>query len=297
VNDQVGTVDDELGDLARRAIGPRAGSTGTLSAFEPIAGDKQALSRLCERLQGPVYRLAARMLGAGPDAEDATQEILTQAITRLSTFEGRSALLTWVFTIAARHLMRARVRSRETALSPEALADKLDQGLAFAAHATDLNQTDAPVLERELQLECVQGMLFVLSRPERLAYILGDILGASDRVGADICDVTPEAFRQRLARARAELRPLLAERCGLADERFPCRCSTQARAATAAGIIRPDRLRLAKREVEIDPALARADEELGALRRMGRVFDRTAPLAPPRELWTKLVQSFPELLR
>jgi len=236
------------------------------------------------------------MLGPGADAQDATQEILIQAITHLSSFEGRSELMTWVHTIAARHLMRVRARPKESALSPEALAERLDQGLTFAQHATALSATDAPILERELQLECTQGMLFVLSRPERLAYILADVLGASDLVGAEICEVTPAAFRQRLARARAEMRPLLSERCGLADARNPCRCATQARAASGVGLIHADRLRFATRAVERDPAVARADEQLGSLRKMGHVFDCTDPFAVPAELWARLVDACPELL-
>jgi RNA polymerase sigma factor (sigma-70 family) len=248
-------------------------------------------------LQGPVYRLAMRMLGHRADAEDATQEIVIQTVTRLSTFEGRSALMTWVYTIAARHLVRARTRPREQAMSPETLAAHLDEGMALAQHTEVLSAAEAPLLEKELQLECTHGMLLVLSRPERLAFILSDVLGATDRIGAEICDIDPAAFRQRLARARGEMRPLLAERCGLADEKNPCRCEHQARAARAANLIDPSRLRYAKLARESDVDLARADEQLGALRRMSGVFDRGVPLAPPRELWARITSACPELLR
>jgi RNA polymerase sigma factor (sigma-70 family) len=269
-----------LGDLVERATG----------------GDRRALAELCKRLQGPVYRLALRMLGSVDDAQDATQEVLVQAITHLSTFERRSELMTWVYTIAVRHLLRVRARPKETALSPEALAERLDQGLAMAERTPALNATDAPVLERELELECTHGMFLVLSRPERIAYILADVLGATDRIGAEICEITTAAFRQRLARARAQMRPLLAERCGLADERNPCRCQKQARPAVAVGLIRSDRLRFAKHDAELAPELARADEQLGQLRRMGHVFDRGSPLAPPASVWSRLVDAFPDLL-
>jgi RNA polymerase sigma factor (sigma-70 family) len=270
-----------LDDLATRAIG----------------GDAIALRAICERIQGPVYRLALRMLGQPSDAEDATQEIVIKAITRLATFEGRSALITWVYTIAVRHLMRVRIRARETATSADALAAQLDAGLALAAHATPLTAVEAPVLERELQLECTHGMFLVLSRPERIAYILSDVLGATDRIGAAICEIEPAAFRQRLSRARAQMRPLLAERCGLADARNPCRCERQAPVAFAAKLIDPKRLRYAKLAPEHDAALARADDQLGALRLMGSVFDRDAPLAAPRELWAKITHACPDLLR
>jgi RNA polymerase sigma factor (sigma-70 family) len=266
-------------------------------ATQATSGDPAALRALSLRMQGPVYRLALRMLGHRADAEDATQEIMIQAITRLSTFEGRSELMTWVYTIAARHLVRARTRPREQAMSPGALAAHLDEGLRRAPHAEALSATEAPLLEKELQLECTHGMLLVLSRPERLAFILSEVLGATDRIGAEICDVDPAAYRQRLARARAEMRPLLAERCGLADEKNPCRCEHQARAARAANLIDPSRLRYMNLARESDGELARADEQLGLLRRMAGVFDRGTPIAPPAELWARISSACPELLR
>jgi RNA polymerase sigma factor (sigma-70 family) len=266
-------------------------------AARAIAGEAAALRTLCERIQGPVYRLALRMLGNPSDAEDATQEIVIKAITRLVSFEGRSALKTWVYTIAVRHLLRVQEHPRETAMSVDTLAAKLDEGLARSSRVAALTPVEAPVLERELQLECTQGMLLVLSRPERIAYILAEVLGATDRIGADICDIEPAAFRQRLGRARAQMRPLLAERCGLADARNPCRCERQAPVAVAAKLIDPQRLLYAKLATEHDSELARADDQLGALRAMGSVFERDAPLAAPGELWAKITQACPELLR
>ena len=60
------------------------------------------------------------------DARDASQEILVRVVTHLSTFRGESRFLTWVYRIAANHLISAR-RSRVEA-----------QGLTFEAFAADL---------------------------------------------------------------------------------------------------------------------------------------------------------------
>ena len=46
-------------------------------ARRAAAGDSQALSRLVEEVQHPVYRLALRFLGHPEDAKDASQEILS----------------------------------------------------------------------------------------------------------------------------------------------------------------------------------------------------------------------------
>src|SRR5213594_5133324 len=78
-----------LEDLARRAID----------------GDRDALDRLVRDLQGDVYGLALRMLWNREDAEDATQEILVRAVTRLSQFDFRSKLKTWVYRIAVNYIL------------------------------------------------------------------------------------------------------------------------------------------------------------------------------------------------
>lgn len=100
-------------------------------AREAAAGDAQALSRLVEEVQHPVYRLALRFLGHPEDAEDATQEILVRLITHLGQFEGRSQFMTWAYTVAVRQLTRTRKRLIESSVKgAETFAAFLDQGLA-----------------------------------------------------------------------------------------------------------------------------------------------------------------------
>lgn len=48
------------------------------------SGDRQALEELIRRHQGWIYNIAVRMLYHPQDAEDATQETLLKALTRLS---------------------------------------------------------------------------------------------------------------------------------------------------------------------------------------------------------------------
>jgi RNA polymerase sigma factor (sigma-70 family) len=254
-----------------------------------LGGDAAALEELCRRTQGPIYRLALRMLGHVGDAEDATQEILVLVVTHLVEFRGQSKLSTWVYTIASRHLLRFRHSRAELRTAPlDEVAGAIDSGLS-ATHPQDLPEGDVRVLARDVRRTCTQAMLLGLTREERLAVILAEMLGATDRVGADLCDVEPAAFRQRLARARAKLRPILEERCGLAGDDRPCRCERQAAAKQKAG------LRLPVYDDAVDGLLP-AEAELGGLARVGGVFAVEPPPAPRRELWAALRARFPELL-
>jgi RNA polymerase sigma factor (sigma-70 family) len=274
----------------RAEIDPAGAGAMTLEelAARAVAGDRAALEAVCRELQAPMYRLALRMLGGAQDAEDATQEILVVIATHLSQFRGDSKLTTWAYTIASRHLLGVRrTRAEDRAVPVGELAALIDAGLA-ATTAQSLPEGDAAVLARDVQRTCSQAMLFALSREERHAVVLVEMLGASDALGAAICEVREDAFRQRLSRGRAKLAPVLAARCGLADVGAPCTCARQAAAKQRAGIKLP---------VYRDPAgAARADAELGQLGRLRGLFAIDPPPVPQRDAWAALVARFPDLL-
>src|SRR5437899_3010656 len=59
-----------------------------------------------------VYRKAARLGGPGFDAEDAAQEVFLVVQRKLDTFDGSSALTTWLYGITLNVVRRARRRAR-----------------------------------------------------------------------------------------------------------------------------------------------------------------------------------------
>src|SRR5206468_11548746 len=83
---------------------------------------------------------------------------------------------------------------------------------------------DLPVLVEEAKNGCTMGMLLCLDRKQRLLFTLGEILGASDAVGAEVLEMTPENFRQCLARARRHLHSFMNIQCGLSNKCNQCRC-------------------------------------------------------------------------
>jgi RNA polymerase sigma factor (sigma-70 family) len=256
-----------------------------------LRGDRAALDRLCRALQGPLFRLALRVLGDPEDAADATQEVLVQVVTHLAQHRAEAKVLTWAYAIATRHLLRCRSRA-ERAVDAGALAARIDEGLAATTPAS-LPDGDAAVLAREARLACTQAVLFALGREERVAIVLVEVLGADDDLAAELCEVPPGTLRQRLARARAKLRPILEERCGLVEPANPCSCPRQARAKQLAG---PVELRWTDLPVEDAARVDRAREQLGALRRLGPALALDRPIAPPREVWQALRLRLPDVL-
>jgi len=206
------------------------------------AGDRAALEAVVGAVQPQVHGLAWRFLWHPEDAEDATQEILVRLVTRISSFRGESRFRTWMFQIACNALrtMRRR-RMEERSMTIEAFAADLAEGLSDGPIPTSPLVDEALLLE-EVKVGCTTAMLLCLDREQRLAYILGEILELDHRTAAEALEVSPDAYRQRLSRARAAIVGLMRARCGLAHPENPCRCHRRAATAIARGHVDPQGL-------------------------------------------------------
>src|SRR5437763_2610227 len=80
------------------------------------SGSRAALEKLILRHQSWIYNIAVRMVFEPHDAEEVTQEVLVKVVTRLSTFQGDSAFRTWLYRIAANHVLNMKRRGGETQL-------------------------------------------------------------------------------------------------------------------------------------------------------------------------------------
>src|SRR5437773_8041723 len=132
------------------------------------AGERQALEDLVRRHQAWIYNIAIRMLAHPQDAEDATQEVLIKALTRLSSFEGRSTFRTWLYRIVVNHVLNMKRRRLEEA------------NWSFAKYGDGLNSApdeelpdpksvpaDLRMLVDEARIGCTSGMLLCLDRQQR----------------------------------------------------------------------------------------------------------------------------------
>jgi RNA polymerase sigma factor (sigma-70 family) len=186
-------------------------------------------------LQGDVYGLALRMLWNREDAEDATQEILVRAVTRLAQFDFRSALKTWVYRIAVNYILDVKKSPVERMhLTFDRFAADLADGLSSDGPA----EAERSLLVEEVKVGCTLGMLQCLDRPHRLAYVVGEILELSGPEAADVLGIAPALFRKRLQQARAAIVSFTSTYCGLASDTAACACHRRVPAALRMGRIR-----------------------------------------------------------
>src|ERR1700731_4561484 len=107
-----------------------SGSTDAELVEKAKNGDRTALEQLVLRHQAWVYNIAVRMVFHPHDAEEVTQEVLVKVITRLGTFKGESSLRTWLYRIAANHVLNMKRRGAE-----ERVTTFADYGAAIDATA------------------------------------------------------------------------------------------------------------------------------------------------------------------
>jgi RNA polymerase sigma factor (sigma-70 family) len=247
-------------------------------------GSPEALEKLVLRHQAWVYNVAVRMVFHPQDAEEVTQEVLIKAVTHLGTFRGDSAFRTWLYRIAANHVLNMKRRGAE--LHPHTFAEYAAALESVAdADLPDPNTVpvDVPLLVEEAKLTCTTGMLLCLDRRQRLVFTLGEILGVGDTVGGEVLDMSADNFRQCLARARRDLYQFMHDRCGLVNADNPCRCPKKTKGFIAAGHVDPDRLLFASRHaLQVRDAAGDTVREIeNALDRQYAGVFRDHPFHPP----------------
>ena len=126
------------------------------------------------------------------DAPDLCQEVFVTVHRKLSSFEGRSSLRTWLYgiciRIASEHRRRPHVR-KETQLSEPAREAHEEQAIAADSSAE--------------QRSAVQHLLSVLDEDKRQVVVLYEIEGFSMKEVAEILDCPVQTAYSRLHAARA----------------------------------------------------------------------------------------------
>jgi RNA polymerase sigma factor (sigma-70 family) len=266
-------------------------------ACQAQRGERRALEELVRRHQAWIYGLARRMVGGPEEAEDASQEILIKMVTKLSTFRHESSFRTWLYRIGVNHILnRRRGRWERRFASFErhrTFADGLQE--ERGAGRTQPSPEDELLVE-ETKSVCLAGMLLCLDRTQRLAFILGAVMGLDSRVGGELLEVSPDNFRQVLSRARRQLASFMNDRCGLVNEANACRCAAKTRACIAAGLVDPRSLRFTPEHLARVHAVvaARADLADDALQCRVEAAFRDRPALPSPDLVAivrKLLQS------
>ena len=191
-------------------------------------GDDRAYAELVEAHRRLLHAHCYRMLGSVQDAEDAVQETLLRAWKNLSSFQGRSSLRSWLFTIATNVCLRA-IERRPARVLP------IDYGPAGDPHQPlgpplaestwiepypdarlgledGLAGPEARYEQREsVELAFIAALQHLPPR-QRAVLILRDVLGFSGAEVAEAMNTTPASVYSALQRAHESVDRRLPER-------------------------------------------------------------------------------------
>lgn len=211
-----------LGGSGERYSGP--GEQRTLALLR--AGDEAAFLDLVDRYASAMQKIARAYVRDDATAEDVVQEAWLGVLRGLPTFEGRSSLRAWIFTIVVNRAKTRGVReARSTPLSALAReeAERDDPSVAADRFAGPGEQWprhwrhepmpwgDRPeerLLARELRSR-IDAAIDALPAVQRSVVILRDIAGQPTQDVCNALHLSETNVRVLLHRARAKLRRAL----------------------------------------------------------------------------------------
>jgi RNA polymerase sigma-70 factor, ECF subfamily len=180
-----------------------------LAAVEASARVTPAFAEL-EQHRSELTGYCYRMLGSPFDAEDAVQETLVRAWRSSSSFEGRSALRSWLYRIATNvcldMLDAGKRRARPMDLGPA--GEPLFENLNVPTEVTWIepmpDPADAAVEHETIRLAFVAALQHLPPR-QRAVLILCEVLRWQASEAAELLDTSVASVNSALQRARATL--------------------------------------------------------------------------------------------
>ena len=174
------------------------------------AGDERACEALVRHHGRRMLAVARRFLRTEEDSADAVQDAFLSAFRSLESFEGNSALGTWLHRIVVNVcLMRLRARSRSREVRIDDLLPTFDE---TGHHSHPVRPWEDDALARLTRAETrahVRACIDRLPDPYREVLVLRDIEELDTEQTAQQLGINPGAVKTRLHRARQALRSLL----------------------------------------------------------------------------------------
>ncbi|MDG1333994.1 MAG: sigma-70 family RNA polymerase sigma factor [Crocinitomicaceae bacterium] len=197
-------------------------------------GDRKAMEDLVRLHEPFIYNVAWKFINNEEEAKDLTQEALIKVVTKLSTFEGKSAFRTWLYRIAFNEFMQTKRRPVEDMWKDlDDFSEKLN---AIPSLELSPEEEEEEILRtKTARTRCMSGMLVCLTREQRLLYLVGEVFKVDHTTGAEVFGLSKDNYRKKLSRTRKDFHSFLNKQCGLVNLNNPCRCSKKGKAMEASG--------------------------------------------------------------
>jgi RNA polymerase sigma-70 factor (ECF subfamily) len=196
----------------------RPGSDGVPLDEELVArvraGDPALFEVLMRRHNGRLYRAVRSVLADEAEVEDVMQQAYVQAYAGLESFAGRASFSTWLARIGVNEAL-GRLRKRHRLVPLDEVPDRAEAWMEAPP-----TPEDAAAAREAARL--VERAIDRLATIHRTVLMLRDVEQLSTAEVAAVLEVSEDAVKVRLHRARQALRDVLAADVGdAAREAFP----------------------------------------------------------------------------
>jgi RNA polymerase sigma-70 factor (ECF subfamily) len=169
-------------------------------------GDERAFEELVRRYQRQVANLIYLTLGDRSEVEDLAQEVFIRVHRSLDRFEFDASFYSWLYRITV-NLCIDEVRRRK--IRKILSLDFLTEGGSHQQYSVSDNPTGIEEVLNDERKQKVVDALQKLSAEHRRVLILREYNDLSYAEIAKALNITPQAVKSRIFRAREQLRSLL----------------------------------------------------------------------------------------
>jgi RNA polymerase sigma-70 factor (ECF subfamily) len=174
------------------------------------AGEKQLFYELISPYQRFVYIAAHSVLQNEADAEEAAQEAFLKALAHLRSFRRESKFSTWLIQIAINEARMKRRKDRKFLHESIEERDVDEEGNYIPKDFADWREIPSEALQRTELRRVLQKAIVSLPSKYREVLVMRDIQHLSTAETAQVLQITENAVKTRLLRARLQMRDALA---------------------------------------------------------------------------------------
>lgn len=175
-----------------------------------IGGESEAFYELVSPYERQVFLVAFSLVKNEADAEDVAQEAILKAFKSLSRFRQEAKFSTWLIQITINEgRMRLRKDRRHLYKSLDRHQEN-EEGDYIPKDFADWREIPSETLERSEVRQALTQTMMSLPEKYRTVITLRDVQHLSTKQTAQVLDLTVEAVKTRLNRARLMMRDALA---------------------------------------------------------------------------------------
>lgn len=171
------------------------------------AGDERALEDLMLRHQEPLFYFVLRYLGREYAARDVVQETFVRVYLKAATFEPRSSVKTWIYTIALNLCRDAGRREKRAPTFISLSGTGTDEGPSLDVPDPQITADNSA--ENHEAIEHLRAAITQLPEKLRAPLVYCTLELHSQQEAAEVFGTTVKSIEVRIYRAKKKLQDIL----------------------------------------------------------------------------------------